>query len=78
MIKNKPVLLPGLELYLQAFLDLNSERNHNFGLMRIPWSSIKNYADHYNFNEEQTENLFYFINRMDNANLKELSKKLPK
>ena len=74
-IKNVPELSPGLEIFLSAFFDLDTERNHSFGLTRIPWSCIKNYAEYYDFDEEETEDLFYFIREMDNANLKRLDEK---
>lgn len=74
-IANSPKLAPGLELYLQAFFDLNSERSHGMGLTQIPWSCIKNYAEFYDFSERQTESLFYHVRVMDEANLNRLDKK---
>jgi hypothetical protein len=74
-IANAPELLPGLEIYLQAFFDLDSERSHAMGPTAIPWTSIVNYARAFDFDEEQTEDLIYLIKRMDAENLKEVSKK---
>lgn len=74
-ILNAPTLLQGLDLYLQAFFDLDTDRSHATGLTRIPWSSIKNYAEFYDFSLEQCEDLFYFIKAMDLAHLKRLDEK---
>jgi hypothetical protein len=77
-IANAPELKQGLELYLQAFFDLDSERNNSMGPSFIPWSKMLEYAKHYLFDEEQTENLFFFIRQMDSAHLKRLEKKSKK
>ncbi len=74
-IANAPELLPGLQLYLQAFFDLDSERSHGSGLTAIPWSSVANYSFAYDFDDEQTEALFYFIKIMDTEHLKKLDAK---
>lgn len=60
-IANAPELKLGLQLYLQAFLDLDSERGDG----AIPWSSIANYAKTFDFDEEQTTDLFYFTRKLD-------------
>lgn len=77
-IANAPVLVMGLELYLQAFFDLDSQRSHGMGLTRIPWTAIRDYAVAFEFDERQTEDLFYYIKMMDAANLKQLDEKMPK
>jgi hypothetical protein len=77
-IANAPELINGLQIYLQAFFDLDSERNHGFSLSAIPWQSIKEYAETYEFDAEQKEDLLFFIRRMDQAHLDRLDKKQPK
>jgi hypothetical protein len=77
-IANAPELQFGLQLYLNAFFELDSERSHAMGLTRISWSSIKDYAIAYEFDEEQTEDLFFIIKRMDSANLERLNEKMDK
>lgn len=74
-IANAPELLLGLQIYLQAFFDLDSERSHANGLTLIPWSAIKNYAVAFEFDEEQTEDLFYFVKAMDSAHIEKLAAK---
>lgn len=74
-IANAPELKQGLELYLDAFYDLDSERGVSETLGSIPWSKIKDYAEFYDFDEEQTECLFFFIREMDRAHRKRMNKK---
>lgn len=74
-IENAPELNMGLQLYLQAFFDLDSERSHAFSLVRIPSSAVRSYAREFDFDEDQTEMLDYVITDMDNAYLKHLKKK---
>jgi hypothetical protein len=77
-IANAPELEPGLLLFLQAFYDLDSERSHVNGLTPIPWTSMSAYAKAYEFDEEQTEDLFYFVKKLDAEHLKKLSEQLKK
>ena len=75
-IANAPELEVGLQLYLQAFFDLDSERSHGNGLAPIPWTSIAAYARAFEFDEEQTEDLFFHVRRMDAEHLKRISAKI--
>lgn len=43
------------------------------GFTPIPWSAILRYATYNGLDEEQTEDLFYYIRSMDNFNLNRLS-----
>lgn len=74
-IANAPELEDGLEVYFEAYFDLDTERHHGMGLMQIPWSKIQMYAEAKSFDEEQTEELHAYIRAMDNANLARLEKK---
>lgn len=74
-IANAPELEPGLQLYLQAFFDLDSERTHAVGLTPIPWTSIATYAQAFQFDEEQTEDLYFFVRKLDSEHLKKLAAK---
>jgi len=73
---NAPELRPGLQLYLEAFFELDSERTHNDTLNPIPSSKIREYARDYEFDEEQSEDLLYFIRILDGEHLKRLGKRL--
>lgn len=70
MIKNAPELLPGLNIYYDAFLELSTCRAIGMSLGYIPWTAIKEYGEVYQFDSEQTEDLFYFVREMDQAFLK--------
>lgn len=74
-IANAPELFTGLELYLEAFFELDTERSHGMGITMIPWSSIKFYCQAYKLSSEQAEDLVYFIRSMDIAHTKRLSDK---
>lgn len=74
-IQNAPELQTGLGLYLEAFLDLDSERSNAFGPGRIPLSKIFEYAACYQFDTEQTEDLVYLIREIDKAHVAKLISK---
>lgn len=75
-IANAPELNLGLQLYIEAFFDLDSERSHAQGPTPIPWTSIQSYAEAWDFDDEQTEDLFYLIKKLDTFNLKRISDKM--
>lgn len=75
-IINAPQLNKGLSLFFKAYIDLDSERTHYQGPTPIPWSRIKDYAVSHDFDEEETDDLFYFVKEMDNFNLNRISEKL--
>lgn len=62
-ILNKPTLLPGLRVFYDAFLDLNADRINNV----ISWRSIAEYVTFYGFDQEQAEDLFYYVRAMEVA-----------
>lgn len=70
-IKNKPDLLAGLSLYLDAFFDLLNDANSS-GF--IPWTAIVSYATYHCFSKEQTDLAIYFIRELNGAYLKHTSK----
>jgi hypothetical protein len=75
-IVNAPELQQGLQLYLQAFFDLDCERSHAMAPTAIPWTSVQDYAKAFEFDEEQTEDLHFFIRRMDSEHLKRIATKI--
>lgn len=77
-IANAPELRIGLQLYLQAFFDLDSERSHDFAPKAIPRSKVAEYAKELELDEEQAEDLFFFVKKMDGAHLKRLEAKTRK
>ena len=75
-IANAPELEMGLQLYLQAFFDLDCERSHAMAPTAISWTSVQDYAKAFEFDEEQTEDLHFFIRRMDSEHLKRIATKI--
>ena len=74
-IANAPVLHQGLELYLDAFFDLDSDRQVGQALLPIPWSSVIRFAEVYELDNEQRDDLLFFIRCMDNAHIDRVNKK---
>lgn len=66
-IKDAPELLPGLSLFYTAYWDLVGDRAESGA--PIKWTAIRDYAQHYNFDDYQTEALFIHIREMDNVAL---------
>jgi hypothetical protein len=42
----------------------------------IPWTCVQDYAKAFEFDEEQTEDLHFFIRRMDSEHLKRIATKI--
>lgn len=74
-IQNAPQLRPGLDLYYDAFLDMNSCRASGMGIGQISWATIIEYSVAMQFSEEQTEDLMHHIRAMDHAYLEHWNKK---
>ena len=70
-VNNKPKLSPGLQVFVDAFYDLDTERSLS-DLQPIPWSKTMAYADRYGLNESD---LWYFIREADNAFLHKLAER---
>lgn len=66
-IANAPELFFGLELYYIAFFELRRGVEQN---LLIQWLSIAQYAQMNQFSEEQKEDLFFFVDKMDEAFIK--------
>ena len=62
-----PALIQGLGLFFDAFCELDSCRQVGMGIGSIPWSVVQDYAITNEFTMEQTEDLHYFIQKMDQA-----------
>jgi hypothetical protein len=68
-VANAPVIRLGLALYLNAWFDLDYERDAS-EYEPIKRSDCFTYAADYDFDDEQREDLWYYIVRMDRAYLK--------
>lgn len=69
-IANAPELGPGLDFFYMAFLDLTSCRELGHAVGPISWLTIQRYSEVYEVEGEQREDLFYHVQRMDEAYLK--------
>jgi hypothetical protein len=69
-IKNAPELLPGLNLYMVGFFDLDSERPQGFSVGMIPTTAIMNYSALNDFDDAMTDDFVYLIRKMDVEYLK--------
>lgn len=76
-IENKPELHFGNALYLNAWFDLDTERNRA-KYQRITRAMCFQYADDYELDEEQKDDLWFFISHMDREFLDWWIKKQPK
>jgi len=63
-IANSPELFFGLELYFIAYCELGTCRGPD---SRISWLSISQYADALKLSEDQREDLFFYVSKMDEA-----------
>lgn len=74
-ISDQPELQGNLICYLDAFYELDTERSHGMALVRIPWSRIIAYGQHYGFDD--LDELVFFIRKMDDAHIEKLRKSTP-
>lgn len=74
-ILNAPELKLGLQVYLQAFFDLEADRQQSMGIGRIPGYAIRRYAKDMEFDEDQSDLLNRYVRAMDIAYIKFKSKK---
>lgn len=74
-IANFPDLNPGLDYYLEVYLDLCSDKDVGFGEGPIPWTSLDKYARRYNIEGEEFERLVQLIRIVDSELLKTKQKK---
>lgn len=75
MIANAPDLLPGLEMYYEAFVELSTCRDHGLGAGPIPWTAIDRYAERNGFEGEGYEYLLRMVRALDDAFLAHTRKK---
>lgn len=73
-IVDAPELRLGLDLFLQAWLDLNSCRSVGMGVGLISWLAREDYAVRCGFDEDQREALHHHIPKMDAVYLEHLDR----
>jgi hypothetical protein len=73
-ILNKPELLPGLDLFFDAFMALSSCRYVGMAEGPIPWTAIDRYCTVNEIEGELREELFHHVRSLDGVYLKHTSK----
>src|SRR5690606_27200047 len=68
-IKNAPELMPGLEVFLEAFWDLSTCRQIGMGLGPIPWTSVQEYCRINGGGEDFNRDIHYHVRQLDIAYL---------
>lgn len=69
-IQNAPEVPFGLELYFLAYQDLSTCRPGGMGLYPVPWMAVRHYAEWMGLDEEQEEELHFFVRQLDEAWIK--------
>lgn len=69
-IANAPELALGLEFIYTAFWELSTCRPIGMGMGAIPWSAIYDYAAVHGLDADETEDLAYFVRKLDEKFLK--------
>lgn len=64
-----------MDLYYDAFWNLTTTRQVGMGAGPIPWTACHTYAQVLHFDEEQADDLWFFISAMDAVFLKHLADK---
>ena len=75
VIQEAPELTLGLQLYLNAWFDLNSCRDSGWSPGPISWLDIHEYATVNEFDEDQREALHFHIPGMDTVYFEYLEQK---
>lgn len=63
---------------MEAFWNLNTERQIGEHVSSIPWSKIQQYADHYELGFEEAEKFHNIIRKVDDAFILKVSENAKK
>lgn len=75
VIANAPQILPGLEMYYEAFSELSTCRSNGMAMGPIPWTAIDQYALRHGFEADGFEYLVRMVRALDDAFLAYSQKK---
>lgn len=64
-ILNAPVLKLGLDFFIKAFFELETDRDFSFCMGPLKWTTIHKYGEFYNLDTIQFEKLHLYLTRMD-------------
>ena len=73
---DEPVLYLGLDIYLEAFYELSSNRSTGFDIGPIPWTAVCQYSEFYGFEGLQSYALFHHVRALDNVYLEIMRKRI--
>lgn len=70
-VLNAPELLPGLDLYYEAFVQLTTCRTYDLDgkPYPIPWTAIQAYGERYRFKGKDFDQLVDMVRALDRATL---------
>ena len=74
-IKNRPRLRFELAFFLDAFYELDTDRNVSVSFGPIPWSSLHNYAVANELVGEEYYDFMYLVRAIDSAYIKHMREK---
>jgi hypothetical protein len=74
-LANPPQITLGDEFYLEAYLELDTERSKSMGIERIPFSSIVLYGQFYGLSFDECSELLFVVRLIDNAMVKYYNEK---
>jgi hypothetical protein len=69
-IADSPQIALGNELYIAAYIELDTERSKSMGSESIPFSAILRYAKYVELHADEISDLVYVIRKIDNAMIK--------
>lgn len=66
---------PWMPFFLEAFFELTTERPGGMGMMAIPWSKIRQFAEAHGFDGESLSDFHHIIRLMDDHFMAVMNKK---
>ena len=75
-ILNKPTLRDELQIYMSAYIDLDSERTHSEGATAIPISAMMRYVEFFEYPDSIVGDFLYLMCALDSANCERIGKQI--
>lgn len=77
-LENRPILQPGLEVYLDAFTTLRNDRQIGFDVGFIPWNSVVTWCQFHGYTDADDIAVFErYVREMESVEREVLNKKRP-
>lgn len=74
-IADAPELWPGLEVYFEAWMQMDSCRQVGMSIGPIPWTAIEQYAKAMDLDDQQTARMHRLLRAMDRVYLDWVNKR---